>query len=64
MMPVMWHSRRREYGADAFSAKVYGKSAMISALQGIERWVNRAQMEPSNTADPLVTFKIAGTTSM
>ena len=61
MIPVMWHSRRREFGADAFSAKVYGKGAMISALQGIERWVSRTQMEPSNTADPLVTFKIAGT---
>jgi heat shock protein HtpX len=61
MIPVMWHSRRREFGADAFSAKVYGKGAMISALQGIERWVSRAQVEPSNTADPLVTFKIAGT---
>ena len=61
MIPVMWHSRRREFGADAFSAKVYGKGAMISALEGIDRWVSRAQMEPSNTADPLVTFKIAGT---
>jgi heat shock protein HtpX len=61
MIPVMWHSRRREFGADAFSAKVYGKGGMISALRGIERWVSRAQMEPSNTADPLVTFKIAGT---
>ncbi|HKT35457.1 MAG TPA: protease HtpX [Nitrospira sp.] len=62
MIPIMWHSRRREFGADAFSAKVYGKGAMISALQGIERWVSRAQMEPSSTADPLVTFKIAGPT--
>ena len=61
MIPVMWHSRRREFGADAFSAKVYGKGAMIAALQGIDRWVSRAQVEPSNTADPLVTFKIAGT---
>jgi heat shock protein HtpX len=61
MIPVMWHSRRREFGADAFSAKVYGKGAMIAALQGIDRWISRAQMEPSNTADPLVTFKIAGT---
>lgn len=61
MIPVMWHSRRREFGADAFSAKVYGKGAMISALQGIDRWVSRTQMEPSNTTDPLVTFKIAGT---
>src|SRR6185436_9791173 len=62
MIPVMWHSRHREFGADAFSAKVYGKNTMISALRGIERWVSRTQMEASNTADPLVTFKIAGTT--
>lgn len=62
MIPIMWHSRRREFGADAFSAKVYGKGAMIAALRGIERWVSRAKMEPSSTADPLVTFKIAGTT--
>ena len=61
MIPIMWHSRRREFGADAFSAKVYGKGAMISALQGIDRWVSRMQTEPSSTADPLVTFKIAGT---
>jgi heat shock protein HtpX len=64
MIPVMWHSRRREFGADAFSAKVYGKGAMISALRGIERWVSRTQMEPSTTTDPLVTFKIAGTSSV
>lgn len=64
MIPIMWHSRRREFGADAFSAKVYGKGAMISALQGIDRWISRAQMEPSNTADPLVTFKIAGTSNV
>jgi heat shock protein HtpX len=62
MIPIMWHSRRRVFGADAFSAKVYGKGAMIAALRGIERWVSRAKMEPSSTADPLVTFKIAGTT--
>src|SRR6476469_5668372 len=61
MIPIMWFSRRREFGADAFSAKVYGKDAMISALRGIERWVNRAQPEYT-TQDPLVTFKISGKT--
>lgn len=61
MIPIMWFSRRREFGADAFSAKVYGKDAMISALRGIERWVNRAQPEYS-TQDPLATFKISGKT--
>jgi heat shock protein HtpX len=41
---------------------VYGKGAMISALQAINRWVNRAQVEYS-TQDPLATFKISGKTS-
>jgi heat shock protein HtpX len=62
MLVVSWHSRRREFGADAFAAKVYGKSAMISALESINRWVTRAQPEYS-TQDPLATFKISGKTS-
>jgi heat shock protein HtpX len=61
MIPIMWFSRRREFGADAFSARVHGKDAMISALRGIERWVTRAQPEYT-TQDPLVTFKISGKT--
>ena len=60
MIVVSWHSRRREYEADAFSAKVYGKNSMIGALQGIDRWVNRAQFEYSNQ-DALATMKISGT---
>jgi len=62
MLVVSWHSRRREFAADAFSAKVYGKQAMIGALQGIDRWINRTQTE-FGTQDPLATFKIAGKTS-
>ena len=62
MIVVSWHSRRREFGADAFSAKVYGKGAMISALQSINRWVNRTQVD-YGTQDPLATFKISGKTS-
>ena len=62
MLVITWHSRRREFGADAFSAKVYGKGAMISALQAINRWVNRAEVE-YGTQDPLATFKISGKTS-
>jgi heat shock protein HtpX len=61
MLVVNWHSRRREFEADAFSAKVYGKEAMISALQGIDRWVARAQMEPA-PQDALATMKISGRT--
>jgi heat shock protein HtpX len=62
MLVVSWHSRRREFAADAFSAKVYGKESMISALKGIDRWVNRAQFEYS-TQDALATMKISGNTS-
>jgi len=62
MVPISWFSRRREYGADAFAAKVYGKDAMISALKAIDRWVNRAQMEYS-TSDALATMKISGKSS-
>lgn len=63
MIPIMWHSRRREFGADAFAGKVYGRDAMISALRAIDRWVTRTQVEPSSAADPLATFKIAGQTA-
>lgn len=62
MIPISWFSRRREYGADAFSAKVYGKDAMISALQAIDRWVNRTQFE-YQTQDALATMKISGKSS-
>lgn len=59
---ISWHSRRREFAADAFAAKVYGKDAMINALRGIDRWVNRAQFEYSNQ-DALATMKISGNSS-
>lgn len=56
---ISWFSRQREFGADAFAAKVYGKESMISALRAIDRWVNRAQFEYS-TQDALATMKISG----
>ena len=62
MLVVSWYSRRREFAADAFSAKVYGKESMINALQGINRWVNRNQFEYS-TQDAFATMKISGNTS-
>jgi heat shock protein HtpX len=59
---INWHSRHREYAADAFSAKVYGKSSMISALRGIDRWVKSTEQEYA-TQDALATMKIAGRSS-
>jgi len=56
---INWFSRHREYGADAFSAKVYGKDSMISALRGIDRWVKATQHEYA-TQDTLATMKISG----
>lgn len=61
MLVISWHSRRREFAADAFSARVYGKGSMIAALQAINRWVNRAHIG-YGTQDPLATFKISGKT--
>jgi len=61
MLVVNWHSRRREFEADAFSAKVYGKDAMIEALRGIDRWVSKAQIQ-SAPQDALATMKISGRT--
>ena len=62
MMVVSWHSRRREFAADAFSAKVYGRDSMIAALQSIDRWVNRTQFEYTSR-DSLATMKISGKSS-
>lgn len=61
MIPISWFSRRREFGADAFSAKAYGRDGMISALRAIDRWVNRAQVAYTNQ-DALATMKISGKT--
>lgn len=58
---ISWFSRRREFRADAFSAKVYGKDSMISALRAIDRWVTRSQHAYS-TQDALATMKISGRT--
>jgi heat shock protein HtpX len=59
MLVVNWHSRRREFAADAFSARVYGKEAMISALRAIDRWMTHVQTEYA-PHDALATMKIAG----
>lgn len=61
MIPISWWSRRREFAADRFAANTVGKENMISALQGIDRWVQRAQFEYT-TQDALSTMKISGKT--
>ncbi len=61
MIPISWWSRRREFAADRFAANTVGKEHMISALEGIDRWVQRAQFEYSSQ-DALATMKISGQT--
>ncbi len=61
MIPIAWFSRRREFAADAFAAKVYGREAMIGALRSIDGWVSRAQHQYSSN-DALATMKISGNT--
>jgi heat shock protein HtpX len=61
MIVVNWFSRRREFEADRFSGKAYGPAPMISALEGIQRYVEAAQVGYS-TQDPLATMKISGDT--
>jgi heat shock protein HtpX len=59
MIPISWWSRRREFAADRFAANTVGKEHMISALLGIDRWVQRAEFEYSSQ-DALATMKISG----
>ena len=58
---ISWFSRHREFGADAFAAKVYGKDSMIGALRAIDRCVTRTQFQHS-PQDALATMKISGQT--
>jgi len=59
MIPVCYFSRRREFAADRYAAQAFGAAAMISALQGIDRFVTSARIQYS-TQDALATMKISG----
>lgn len=61
MIPICWFSRRREFEADRFAGKSYGPAPMISALEGIHRYVEAAQVQYA-TQDALATMKISGST--
>ena len=61
LIVVGWFSRRREFEADRFSAKAYGPSPMVSALQNISRFKEEAEQQNA-LSDPLATMKISGDT--
>jgi len=52
---VMWFSRRREFRADAGSAKLAGRDKMISALQALQRG-----HEPQDLPGEFAAFGISG----
>lgn len=66
MIVVMWHSRHREFRADAHAARHFGAEPMIRALQKIESIAQRTEpAEAEATAglapqDALATMKIHG----
>jgi len=67
MIVVMWHSRRREFHADAHSARMYGADSMIRALQKIDAIAQQTQpIEKKQSGgglapqDALATLKIYG----
>jgi len=66
MIVVMWHSRRREFKADAYAANAVGAESMIQALQKIESLAGRMPVEEEEQGsvlapkDALATMKIHG----
>ena len=66
MIVVMWHSRHREFRADAHAAQHYGADAMIRALQKIEAIAQRTEPAEAQQRgglapqDALATLKIHG----
>jgi heat shock protein HtpX len=54
-MIVMWYSRQREFRADAGGAKLAGRQSMISALRGLQR-----VHQPAQLPEALQAFGIAG----
>jgi len=60
MIVISWHSRHREYHADAYAADAYGADSMVAALaklQSISRPVEHAGLA---SEDALATMKIFG----
>jgi len=61
---VFWHSRRREFAADRFAARMVGARPMISALAKLDAIAKRLpepeEAAPQAQTDPLATLKIYG----
>ncbi len=60
MIVVCWHSRRREFRADAYAAKAYGAEAMIAALNRLKAGIPQEEASGLASEDALATLKISG----
>ncbi|RMH60712.1 MAG: protease HtpX [Zetaproteobacteria bacterium] len=60
MIVVCWHSRRREFRADAYAAGAYGASSMISALRKLQALYQPEEQSGIAQEDALATLKISG----
>lgn len=56
---VMWFSRTREYRADRGGAQLAGKEKMISALEGLQRYVQMQKGGHAPNQEAMQTFKIS-----
>ncbi len=60
MIVVCWHSRRREFRADAYAARAYGASSMIAALSKLHALYQPQESHGIANEDALATLKISG----
>jgi len=60
MIVICWHSRRREFRADAYAANAYGAGAMISALSKLHALSQPEEQAAIAQEDALATLKISG----
>lgn len=55
---VCWFSRRREFRADAGSAKLVGRNDMIAALRRLQK--SYGQFDPNHAAESVAALKMSG----
>jgi len=60
MIVVCWHSRRREFRADAYAAGAFGASSMIAALSKLNALYQPEENHGIANEDALATLKISG----
>ncbi len=63
MIVVCWHSRRREFRADAYAAEAFGASSMVAALSKLHALYEPQESQGIANEDALATLKISGSFS-